>query len=766
MGARFAVGGGRQGWTRSVLTAVGVGLGVAMLLLASSVPTLSEEHGHRTQAREAVQNYEEKQPAPSDHSVLTQDANNRYRGEELYGRLLQPEGSVPPLPPGVQRMPEPGEMVVSPALERLLESDHGKELGQRLDARVVGTIGDEGLLGPAELAFYKGTDQLEPGADASIRTESFGTPETDREQDATLLLLVVVACAVLLMPIAVFIATAVRFGGERRDRRLAAIRLVGADGATTRRMAAGESLVGALLGLLLGGWFFLLGRVFIGKVSLFGLSVFPSDVTPGPALATLIVVAVPVAAVLVSLFALRGIVIEPLGVMRESTPRPRRLWWRLLPPVLGLLLLLPLAGSVTRTDTSIGELQVVAGVALLLSGVAVLLPWVVELLVRRLRGGPVSWQLAVRRLQLNSGNATRAVTGITIAVAGAIALQLLLSSVEQLQTRPTGQNPAPAELTVWGAPGTAQQAGELDKELARTKGVRSATVYAGAYAELKGSKSEEGTGMVVAECATLRKLARIPDCREGGSYFAAGPGAELRQPRPGEVFDLQSEAEQAPGGKGGGDRLWRVPRGVEKVRAAEVPDGVDPWGLLVTPSALGKSAPPPAYYEGWMHLEPGDGEALERARTAVFQANPAISLTQSRATVTSGEFQGVQRGILAAAVGVLLLIGASMAVTTLEQLRERKRQLSVLVAFGVQRRTLAWSVFWQTAIPVALGMVLAVVFGLGLGRALLALISRPVADWFVFLPITGVGLALIALVTLLSLPSLWRVMRSEGLRTE
>lgn len=66
---------------------------------------------------------------------------------------------------------------------------------------------------------------------------------------AVLLLIIVMACVALLLPVAVFIGTAVRFGGEQRDRRLAALRLVGADQAMTRRIAAGESLCGALLGL-------------------------------------------------------------------------------------------------------------------------------------------------------------------------------------------------------------------------------------------------------------------------------------------------------------------------------------------------------------------------------------------------------------------------------------------------------------------------------------------------------------------------------------
>ena len=38
IGARMALTGGREGWIRTILTALGVGIGVAMLLLAASVP--------------------------------------------------------------------------------------------------------------------------------------------------------------------------------------------------------------------------------------------------------------------------------------------------------------------------------------------------------------------------------------------------------------------------------------------------------------------------------------------------------------------------------------------------------------------------------------------------------------------------------------------------------------------------------------------------------------------------------------------------------
>lgn len=116
---------------------------------------------------------------------------------------------------------------------------------------------------------------------------------------------------------------------------------------------------------------------------------------------------------------------------------------------------------------------------------------------------------------------------------------------------------------------------------------------------------------------------------------------------------------------------------------------------------------------------------------------------------------------------VLLLIGASLLVSQLEQLRERKKLLSTLVAFGTRRSTLSLSVLWQTALPVGLGLSLACAVGLTLGAVLLRMVGAPVTvDWPDVGAMTGVSAAVVLLVTALSLPALVRMMRPDGLRTE
>ncbi|NEE07637.1 ABC transporter permease, partial [Streptomyces sp. SID7499] len=299
---------------------------------------------------------------------------------------MRADGSTPVLPPGVERFPAPDTMVVSPALRELLDEPGNELLRERLPYEITGTIRDAGLSSPGELLYYAGSDTLTP-ANGGHRIGGYGDDRQGEPLPPLLIVLVIMVCVVLLAPVAIFIATSVRFGGDRRDRRLAALRLVGADIRTTRRIAAGEALFGALLGLLFGLVFFLVGRQFAGAVEIWDVSAFPADLSPDLRLASLIAVAVPLTAVLVTLVAMRSVVIEPLGVVRRGRERGRRLWWRLPVPLAGLVVL-ALWGRVEEY-APVNPFPITTGAVLVLFGLALLLPWLVEACVRRLRGGPV-----------------------------------------------------------------------------------------------------------------------------------------------------------------------------------------------------------------------------------------------------------------------------------------------------------------------------------------------------------------------------------------
>jgi len=160
-------------------------------------------------------------------------------------------------------------------------------------------------------------------------------------------------------------------------------------------------------------------------------------------------------------------------------------------------------------------------------------------------------------------------------------------------------------------------------------------------------------------------------------------------------------------------------------------------------------------------------DASDYARNAAARLDPLSYVYTLAASEQAKQFRSIRTGLFVGATCVLLLIGASLLVSQLEQLRERKKLLSSLVAFGTRRRTLSLSVLWQTAIPIALGLLLASVVGLTLGAVLLKMVDVTVTvDWASVLSMTAIGAGVVLAVTLLSLPPLLRLMRPDGLRTE
>ncbi|MCX5204487.1 ABC transporter permease [Streptomyces sp. NBC_00237] len=760
MGAKFAVSGGREGWTRTILTAVGVGLGVALLLITSAIPNALAAREERGFARgEFAGRVATDKPGPDTLLIAAVQAD--YRDKAVRGRLVQPEGPQAPVPPGLTALPKPGELAVSPALQDLMDSDDGELLRERLNGPVTAVIADEGLVGPNELAYYQGSDRLTGAKGDIFRINAFRGSSMMESLDSTLLLLILVAFVVMLIPVAVLIAAAVRFGGDRRDRRLAALRLVGSDGAMTRRIAAGEALAGALAGLVVGGGLFFLIRSMAGLITLEKISVFPSDLAPALWLVVLICVAVPASAILVTLLALRGVVIEPLGVMRTAKPVRRRIWWRLLMPVAGLGLLLPQMREGARGG-DLSQPQVAAGVSLLLIGVTALLPWLVEAVVQRLGKGPVAWQLAVRRLQVNSGTAARTVNGIAVAVAGAIALQMMLGATSGRYTEDTGVDVSRTSMsvTVGANSPVAPQIDALKAKIAKIPGAHLALDIGDANLGDKAKSPEKIVTLTVGDCAALRQIAVLPSCRDGDAFLAKGADERLT---PGQRYYLDP-ASVDPEGRG---VPWTLPSSTTTVPTKGGPRGYQRSTVLVTPGAVPAAAKPVLSHSLYVKTDPSAPDAAEHVRNVALGADPLTQVWGMTETETNVRFEQIQRAVLAGATCVLLLIGASLLVSQLEQLRERRKLLAALVASGTPRATLGWSVLWQSALPVALGLLLAVVVGSGLGAVLLRMTGFSINfNWASVAAMSGLGAGVALLVAGLSMPVLWRLVRPDGLRTE
>jgi hypothetical protein len=314
---RLMITGARASSARLTLMVSGVAVGVALLIGALGVAPAIQARQLRVLAREPVR----ATGASRHHNYLLLTSTEDQAGDRTLMRYRVAAVGVAPIPRGLTQAPRDGDLFVSPALQDLLSTPLGKLVRPRLPGRVAGTIGPEGLLYPDELVAYSGVPRRSLPLDA-VPTAAFGHKRgPGGPVDFRLKLAVVMVALGLLVPILVFIATSTRLSAAYRERRLAAIRLVGATPAEVRLIAAVESGSAAALGSLLGVVLFFLLRPAVGAISLAGLRWFPSDVAPPVMDVVAVLILTPVLSVAVAMVSLRRLVVSPLGVVRSVGSR-------------------------------------------------------------------------------------------------------------------------------------------------------------------------------------------------------------------------------------------------------------------------------------------------------------------------------------------------------------------------------------------------------------------------------------------------------------
>ncbi len=447
LGLRLALGGGREGLVRLVFMAVGVGIGVALLLLALTAPHALtgrfDRMAWQDAAYSALSPETNDDPAPeSVDGALFLAVSDYYDGRPMTRVYLAALGADPPVPPGLDHAPRPGEVAASPAMRRLLESTPDDELDDRFPGRVTLTIGSEGLAHDNELVAIIGRtpDQLR-GVRSVGEVHGFTRVlPTGWAIVAFLAFFLLTGALAVLVPVVILIIVVTRVAWRQRERRLAAIRLVGATQTQIAQVAAAEAGLAAVGGAALGWALYEVGRrVLAATVTFQGGHFWTEDVAVEPRWLAGILLGTPVLVVLTTVASLRNVQFRPLAVQRQ--PRRRRpSLWLAVPLILGLggqFAVLPFQGWLTVTTTE-GETSPYTSIVALLTlstivGFVLIGPWLVTLVGRGVArlSRSVPSLLAARRIAADPnatfysvaavGLATIALTylGCTVAVTSA-----------------------------------------------------------------------------------------------------------------------------------------------------------------------------------------------------------------------------------------------------------------------------------------------------------------------------------------------------------
>jgi hypothetical protein len=615
-------------------------------------------------------------------------------------------GPRPPTPPGLDRLPGPGEVAVSPALRAALAEAAPDELAARFPGTVVATIGADGLASPDELVAVVGASPDELRALGAVEVHGIATAGAPQVTGFLAVLLLIAAIG-LLVPVVVFVAMATRISAARREQRYAALRLAGATSAQVGWMASAEAGLAAVAGVALGWIGYAAARpVVAARITFDGLRFVPSDVSVPAAQVAFVALGVPTLVVISAIVVLRRVRLSPLGITRMTRRRPPGAW-RVAVPLLGLLGFVLLV--VLRTTGAVGTdgtaVLVLAGTSLLatLLGLVVAGPWTTMLAARvlvRLSNRAVTL-LAARRMAADPNTTFRAISGVVLAA-------FVTSMFSGVARDPGGKNLENAQLR----PGVVEILTEGQPDGPAAALVPALTADTATVRDVLVVPASSAPGTLAIDCPHLATVVNL-DC-SGSPSFA----------------------------------------------------GLPPPGLYgVTVLAPGRAAG--SVHAIYVRT---DGFAAEdRVRTLVARSLPG-AVTSTRADqveLDTRQLRELDRGLRIALLFVLVVAACSLTVAAAAGIAERRRPFALLRAAGVHVAELRTTVLLESAAPLAVTLIVGVVAGLAAGAAITTASGQhwlPPSPGFLLTLALELGLA--AALTTLPLPLTARLTAQEMIRYE
>ncbi|MFE1087659.1 ABC transporter permease [Streptomyces sp. WA1-19] len=695
LGLRLVVRGPRATQLRFLLMTLGCALGVACLAAALSIPAILAAHDGRAAGRDV-------QGGPSSGALFL-ERKDPFGSRPLTRIFISPPktGTVP-LPPGVERVPQPGEVVVSPALRDLLAERPG--LKGALPGRVVDTIGPAGLTGPQELYAYVGRTRAQLPADEARPLGGYGNrwtaPDEAAIDDGTVAPLRFTLCCLVLLPLFVYLSVCVRLSAEARSRRLASLRLLGLSARDTMRVSAVETLCAAAVGAVLGVGLHLLVNAFVAQTGWVGLAWYPADGLPSAWTLAACLLGCPALAYLAGRRHAREAALRPLAVRRQAQPGKPRRW-------LAALLVLPGLGIVTAycvlgvlgvhvEPSALTSFLVPAGALLTGAGLVLALPPVTAWLAARVAATTqrLPLTLAMRHHEAAPGAALRVVSGLVLLVYAASLTQGVLVELDQVSRR-TAPN---QEYAVPFRQVTAEQRAAMTK----VEGVSG-------HATLTYPTPDQ-SGILVATCGQLEKFVRpgsMRGCVDGRPLALHDPGTapyDLRERGRTHAIALRDED-----GRAAGSARFTVPEEIVTFSVAQ-PSALTSTVLLVPPKAL----PPDLHPAGAQLLLSGapEPEAVQATLDRLAGIAPTAQIDPVGIVIESLRQLSVVKGLLGTGMILGLVIGvAAFLVSATDRAMDRRRRTATLTLLGIRTRTLRAAQCAQVLLPLAVGIGGALVAG-------------------------------------------------------
>ena len=460
---------GRQSFARLGLTTVAVALGIVLVcyFTAGVNGLMGRVNGLaiNTAAYQAARGVAEQKPIagvePLKVGGTRRGDASKWRGQyiqyySMYGTAKSPQFAK-------LKTPRPGEYYLSKALADAVAEYPEDNILARFgkNTKYLGVIPSEYTASPDALMIVRGAS-AEEVAESDAFTKSQGQPsyfadvyrtdanglKSDAKIDPVAVIVFGVGGTILLFPIVIFVSVATQLGAAQREKRYAALRLIGATKRQVGRVLMLESLLASVVGVLIGLGAFWLLQAPLQDFKMDGMRFNPSDLALTGTQYALIIGLTLGLTMFVNWRRMRRAQISPLGVSRSVEKVKKLRAWRALVPALGIAFFAWLSSKPGRDwldankESAIPMLLLTAALLLVMFGLILAGGWLtnkLSLLAARWANN-ASMLIAGKRTAVHSRTIFRSVSGVVLALFAGSFYLTATSGIEGLNAQAIKDN--------------------------------------------------------------------------------------------------------------------------------------------------------------------------------------------------------------------------------------------------------------------------------------------------------------------------------------
>ena len=460
---------GRQSFARLGLTTAAVALGIVLVCCFTAgingIKGRASGLAINTAAYQAARGAAEQKPIegvePLKIGGTWRGDASKWRGQSIqsysmYGTAKSPQFAK-------LKTPRPGEYYLSKALADAVAQHPEDNILARFgkNTKYLGVIPSEYVASPDALMMVRGAS-AEEVAESDAFTKSQGQPSyfadvyrTDTNGlkssavfDPVAIIVFGVGGTILLFPIVIFVSVATQLGAAQREKRYAALRLIGATKRQVGRVLILESLLASVVGVLIGLGAFWLLQAPLQAFKMDGMRFNPSDLALTSTQYALIIGLTLGLTMFVNWRRMRRAQISPLGVSRSLEKVKKLRVWRALVPATGIAIFAWLSSKpgldwlAENKESAMPTLLLMVALLLVMFGLILAGGWLtnkLSLLAARWANN-ASMLIAGKRTAVHSRTIFRSVSGVVLALFAGSFYLTATSGIEGLNAQAVKDN--------------------------------------------------------------------------------------------------------------------------------------------------------------------------------------------------------------------------------------------------------------------------------------------------------------------------------------